>query len=362
MGSIVVSQTQLAADTNGAAGRVRNMTRSGSVSFDFYGLQIMVRSTDCDVLTDLTRDFSFFSIDGGEAAMVIEVVTKDLPRDQLPPLSATLHTPRNTVYRSGEKTFIDYFGRALAISEENGTRFRIHCEDRDMAHEVAYLTILSRVGQHLDNRAMHRVHALGVEVGGRAALVLLPMAGGKTTMALRLLREDGIHLLSEDSPLLTRNGEVLPFPLRIGVRPGGVPADVPQDMVRSVRRMEFGPKTLIDVLYFKDRLGARCRPGAILIGDRHLSGPSSIQPIGRFSSVMPMVRNSVVGLGLYQGMEFVLEHSGWEVLGKVGLALSRLRNSLAVIRHSRAFRFAMGPDIDHSASVLADFLHSMDGW
>ena len=66
----------------------------------------------------------------------------------------------------------------------------------------------------------------------------------------------------------------------------------------------------------------------------------------------------MVGLGLYQGVEFVLERTGWEIIGKAGVALSRLRNSLKVIRRSAVYRFAMGPDRSQSAQVLAEFLHS----
>jgi len=335
------------------------MSAPASVSFDVYGLVITVESADGGVLEDLVRDFSYFSVDRGEAAMVIEILREAGPRDQLPRLEATLQTPRNTVFRSGDLAYIDYFGRALAISEEGGRRFRVYCTDRDLAHEVTYLTMLSRIGRHLDDRALCRVHALGLEAGGKAALVLLPMAGGKTTMALRLLREEGVRLVSEDSPLISSSGEVLPFPLRIGVRLGGEPPGVPERFTRTVERMDFGPKTLIDIRCFSDRLANPCPPGAILLGERWLAGPSSIEPASRGAAIKPFLKNCVVGLGLYQGMEFVLERSGWEILGKLGLALSRLRSSLAVIRRSRVYRFTMGPNIEQSASVLASFLHTM---
>ena len=45
---------------------------------------------------------------------------------------------------------------------------------------------------------------------------MLPSGGGKSTLALRALRDEGT-LLSEDSPLLDRRGRLHPFPLRIGI-------------------------------------------------------------------------------------------------------------------------------------------------
>jgi len=254
---------------------------------------------------------------------------------------------------------LDYFGRGLSIVHEREQTYRIHSDDRDLAHEIAFLTILSRVGRHLDAKRLFRVHALGVEAGGRGVLLLLPMGGGKTTLAMRLLQDGSVKLLSEDSPLLGPDGTVLPFPLRIGVRVGGEPEGIPAHFCRTVERMEFCPKTLIDIEYFRDRLASPCPIGAVLLGERRLAGPSSIRPLPRRSAIKPFIKNTVVGLGLYQGVEFVLERSGWEVLSKMGLAMRRLGASLSAIRRADVYRFAMGPDVDSSADVLGEFLQRL---
>ena len=326
------------------------------IFFNFFGFQVTVKGDSAEILEDVNRDFSYFSTGTSKANAQLELVSDPGPRELLPHVKAALHTPRNIVYRDGDVSYIDYFGRALTVSWDQDRQYRISCLDRDLAHEIAFLTILSRVGQHLDSIRLHRVHALGLEAGGRAVLILLPMAGGKTTLALRLLDLDGVRLLSEDSPVLSGDGMVLPFPLRIGVRAGGEPTGIPARYLRTVKRMEFGPKTLIDIAYFKDRIAAPCPVGAILLGERWLSGKSSILPEQRRHAINALIKNSVIGLGLYQGVEFVLERSAWEVLGKAGVAFSRLQSSLKAIRRSRIFRFSMGPDVEESAGVLARFL------
>src|SRR5205823_358414 len=121
----------------------------------------------------------------------------------------------------------------------------------------------------------HRVHALGVSFRERGILLLLPSGGGKSTMALELLRRPGFRLLGEDTPLVDRRGRLLPFPLRLGVRAGQDPG-IPAEHLRTVQRMEFGPKTLIDIDYFADRLGDAVEPGLILIGERSLGDASEI--------------------------------------------------------------------------------------
>jgi len=336
--------------------RRRRMNSSRATCFDFYGLRVAVECEDDDVLEDIHRDFSYFGADPREPMTLVQVISDASPRGWLPQLKAVFQTPRNAVYRNGDSCYVDYFGNALAICRRKERKHKIYCCNRDLAHEIAFLTILSQVGQHLDTIGLHRVHALGVEAGGRAVLILLPMAGGKTTLALQLLASEGIKLLSEDSPLVSRDGEVFPFPLRIGVRVGAEPPGIPSEYLRTVKRMEFGPKTLIDIEYFRGKIAAPCPVGAILLGERWLAGPSSICPERRGRALKAFIKNSVVGLGLYQGMEFVFERTAWEILGKASIAFSRFRNSLEVIRRSRVYNFAMGPNVEQSAQVLAEFI------
>jgi hypothetical protein len=339
-----------------AASKTKTESGSRVISFSFYGFRVTVKCDDYGTLEDVQRDFSYFSNPPGEESALLEVISENAPYGNFPRIKATLQTPRNIVYRNGDVSYVDYFGRAMMISQRKEKTYRIYCTDRDLAHEIAFLTILSQVGQHLDSIGLHRVHALGIEVDGRAVLILLPMSGGKTTLALRILGSEGIKLLSEDSPLISRSGEVFPFPLRIGVRVGEEPSEIPSKYLRTVKRMEFDPKTIIDIEYFREKIGEPCPIGSILLGERWLVGHSSIRLENRRSAIKSFIKNSVVGLGLYQGVEFLLERTPLEILAKASLALSRFRNSLEVIRRSQVYRFAIGPDVEQNVEVLIKFI------
>ena len=135
-------------------------------------------------------------------------------------------------------------------------------------------------------------------------------------MALELLRRPGFALLGEDTPLVDRRGRILPFPLRLGVRPetgerhpGPLSADRaphgvrPQDADR--RRVLRRPP------------GQRShRAGYILVGQRNLGDVSAIVPLASRVAARTLVNNMVIGLGVYQGVEFLLERGWGEVLGK----------------------------------------------
>src|SRR5204862_3607034 len=126
-------------------------------------------------------------------------------------------TPRNICFHNGKLSYIDYFGRGLVVFNRQALRCTIYGTNRELVHEIAYLFFLSTVGQYLDQRRLHRVHALGVSYRGRGILLLLPSGGGKSTMALKLLSHPGVLLLGEETLLIDRQVRILTFPLRLCV-------------------------------------------------------------------------------------------------------------------------------------------------
>jgi hypothetical protein len=325
--------------------------------FDFYGLGVEIDGPSAAWSDALRRDFAYFHTPPRAArpSVRLELCPIPPPYDDLPAIPATLVTPRNICFQRDGTTYIDYFGAGLAIFHRQQRRCVIYATDDDLAHEIAYLFILSTVGQHLDRRGLHRLHALGVSYRQRGIVLLLPGGGGKSTLALELLRRPGFRLLSDDSPLIDRRGRILPFPLRLGVRPEQQ-TGIPSRYLRTVRRMEFDPKTLIDLDYFADRLSGPVAPGLLLVGQRNLGHTSAIVPLSHRAALNALIKNMVVGLGVYQGMEFVLERGVWEVLGKAGVATSRLRNSLRLLARAPAYRFVLARGRERNAQTLVDFI------
>ena len=89
-----------------------------------------------------------------------------------------------------------------------------------------------------------------------------------------------------------------------------------------IDRMEFGPKHLVNFSYFRDRVQASAPPGLVLIGARTLSPTCSIEEINGFAALKACVVNSVVGMGLFQGLEFLLKSTPWGLFSTGGVALS----------------------------------------
>ena len=94
-----------------------------TVGFDFYGLAVRVDSDSAEVVRRVGDDFLYFRRALGstdEVALTIDMRKQPPYYGRLPTLEASIYTPRNICYTQGDITYIDYFGRALAVYD----RFR----------------------------------------------------------------------------------------------------------------------------------------------------------------------------------------------------------------------------------------------
>jgi hypothetical protein len=326
--------------------------------FDFYGIGAVVESSEEEFLHSVEHDFSYFL---GQSSHPFLNVTYNKSRpdyDALPDLTCSLATPRNICFSNGHLTYIDYFGQALNIYDSSANSSRIISEDPELAHEIAYLTILSRISEALEHHRLHRIHGLGIESGGKGTIVLLPSGGGKSTMALTLLRNNNqFRLISEDSPLLRQDGYMLPFPLRIGVHPHNVPADIDPKFARADKRIEFSSKVNIDIRHFGDQISRQPVPAAfLLLGVRSTGRRAQITPVSKLAIVRHVLANSIIGIGLYQGLEFLVQKNVGASARHLSRLLSRCYNNAMLLRHTRVYQFLIGRDLHRNYECLREFL------
>lgn len=330
------------------------------LQLDIYGCTVAITGNARSTLNNLANDFRFFATEHAATPIRMEVLAEDPPYADVPEGVASTYTPRNVSFTFGGCTYIDYGGKALATWDRKQGLFRIWTRDEDIRYEASFLFLLSRTGEVLDARQMHRVHAMALGFDGRAVLAILPMGGGKSTLCSALLEYPEFHLLSDDSPYISRDGVVHAFPLRLGLLPGHQ-ADIPEQYQRTIQRMEFGPKILVNYEYFADRVIASARPGIVFLGQRTLSAVCTIEPAGSWSQFKSMLVNCVVGLGLYQGLEFVLTHSPAELWRKLPVAWSRLRNARRLFAASQVYHLTLGRDQALNASTVREFVHAKLG-
>lgn len=328
-----------------------------SCHFDVYGFRFTVRSTAEEALRGIEQDFAFFK-SNTPGAINIDLIEEDPPSDGLPLSDAIVYTPRNVTYRTGHLRYIDYHGRALGVQDTSTGTYKLYARDANLLYEATYLYLLSQLGSYLDKRGIHRMHALGITIKERAVLVLLPMGGGKSTLGLELLKRPDVQLLSDDSPFIDRKGNVLAFPLRLGLLPGSENA-VPAEHRRVIDRMEFGPKHLVNYSYFKNRVQASAAAGIVFIGARTLAPTCRIEEAGPAAALKACIANCVVGVGLFQGLEFILRTSPFELFKNSVVGASRLRNCVKLLSRSRAVcHIHLGRNSQLNAETLVEYANA----
>lgn len=356
-----------------------------SLCFDFHGVRARVTSPDPRCLESLDFCFGLFLERSGadRGRQPAQVTLRIDPSRSFDGRAfvrrrAAIHTKDAAVTRRGSRQIYHTPSRATVVYDFRRERGLIVGPDIDFVSEKSYLLVLSRVGALLDRRGLHRIHAMAVARphggGGRvvpasphtgdalpdgirpgALLGVFPMGGGKTTLALSLLASPGALLLSDECPLVSRDGLLHAFPMRLGVA-GAPPAGIPPEHLRTVQRSRYGPKTLIDARRFEDRIAPPSVPRVLLIGRRTDAAAPGIRPLGRFQGLRALFGACVLGRGLPELLEYSAPLSARGLLGAVRARLSRWRACRALLRRCAVYRISLCPDRAANAAAVRALL------
>ena len=311
---------------------------------------------DAGAIEELRRDFAAFAVS-----------SLDGPREELelirsaPPAGFAegwlLWSGRgHSVRARGSERRVSYRDGAATAFDFGARRGRVWCADPARLREVAYLLVLSRSGEALDAKGLHRAHALGFERRGAAGLVFLPSGGGKSELALALLRETDAGLLSDDTPLVDRAGRARAFPLRMGFLPSADLSEVPGHWVRPFTRRDYAPKRVVDHDFFRARVRGELPVRWLFIGK---SGPGEprFSPAGAASAAAALGAGLVIGAGVAQMAEYRLRAA--DAAGLARDAFSRALAAAALLRGASRWEFALGGDPRRAARALASFVDGL---
>ena len=328
------------------------------ISLDFFGVQAVVSCNSEEVLSWLSFDFSYFRrSEVSSPGLRVKVVFGESPEGLIPELEESEHSPWYVSFDSGLTRYVDYYGKAVVVMDYLREEATLYSEDPAFAYEKLYLLILSRVGELLDRQGLHRVHALGFAFRDEVALFLMPMRGGKSTLALSMLSIPEFRLFSEDTPLISRQGLVYPFPLRLAMREGENLPEIPSEYLRHFERSQYGPKLLISSEYFADKIQASPLPVTLLLSGRWTRAENpSLRPMSGLKAFRKLFRDCVAGLGLPQVVEFFLTTPLRDLASKTPLVISRILSSLRVAMRADCYEFLMTRDRRLNAEFLENFI------
>ncbi|HSP87919.1 MAG TPA: hypothetical protein VLN45_07280, partial [Ignavibacteriaceae bacterium] len=120
-------------------------------------------------------------------------------------------------------------------------------------------------------------------------------------MAMAMLSTNGFKLISDDEPIIDNAGLINPFLTRIGTLDKNKIKSIPEKFVYRIDRMEFGEKYFVDYDYWQDKIEYRpLKKSVLFLSHRLLNGEPSIQKASKGKALISLIRDAVIGVGLYQ--------------------------------------------------------------
>jgi hypothetical protein len=331
-----------------------------SLSIDIYGIPVRITTDSSFVLENLRKDFSLFitrETSSEEKNIVITARQQPAPYDLVPQVIASLHGPDLICYKDRNINYIVYANNSLLIYDFKDDTGELFSTDELFLYEKTKLTALSRIGERLDEQGLRRIHAFGVCLENKALLCMMPMQAGKTTTTINLLNADpGIKILADDVCLVNDAGHIHPFLLRIGTRDENLLRGVPPELVTTLNRPAYGVKHFIEPAAFNNRLGKTMPLTHILIGQRSFTTSTTIKPLSKIKSLMPLMESGVFGLGLPQLLEFFVRGDYKLFSARAWLILKRIVFCIALIFKTKTFQITIGRDKTLATAEILRFL------
>lgn len=330
-------------------------------SFLVYDICVQVESNSAELITRITKDLAFFYTNSNIEKKHFRIFTslEEIPAYKIPLESRGVRNRNSVSFHQGSVRFNDYYGQALSVYDFRNNTAEIYSPWIDRLHEVTYLLILSRVGKELEKKGIHRMHAMGLSLNQKIILCLMPMGGGKTTLFLDLLKCLNAKIISDDSPLITRRGMVLPFPLRIGIKPdmserASVMEVVNWNQHYTLQRMRYGLKYLLPIVAVKRSVfQPENQPVYLLIGKRVNRKDCKIYRASALKAFPMVFLNLVIGVGLPMMREYFFENNFMDWVQVFRIFMSRIKIAARLIKFSKKYQIELGTDPEINAEVVA---------
>ena len=318
---------------------------------------IEVRSDWSEVDEAVASEFGWFERPSQDVRFRVEILRRVPDLSRFGPRRASFVTPRNVVYVSGDVSIVDYFGRAVTVLDRRAGVASVEGDDAELVREATRHLLLAHIGEYLDSIGLPRLHALAVSRNGGALALLFPSGGGKTQLALQALADEDVRLVADDMPLLDGSGRIRAFPV-VGISVNPTDAHkLPEGEVRLTERMEFHTRTVLTI----PSIASRIDPGPtrlrhLVIGRRTLADSPTLAPASRRAAARALIRQCVVGVDLFQGMEFLFRHGLRDAAGRAGTVAMRAQRCSLVLHGAEAWAIDLGRDDEANWASLRRLL------
>jgi len=332
------------------------------LNINILGFEVNIHSDSVTVLNKLSKDFKQFikqSNNESKKVLDLKIITQEPPLAKIPLKRATFNRKRSITIDDGSIRYNNYGNELLSIFSFKNETGEIYSLNEDYLHEIAYLLILSRSGKWLDLESIHKIHACGFQYNNTNVAVSMEMGAGKSTLFCELLKTKEVSILSDDTPLVTKKGELLAFPLRVGVCEDRLNefSHVESQNIYKMFRKEYGEKVLISLDSFENKIADISSKQVLMIGKRVDKDIFDLRKRSYVKTMASLFYHQIVGVGLPIIFEYFWETGIKDFVVKTKIFFKRLRAAHNLACSSHTYSLTIGNNPSRNAKELLKALN-----
>lgn len=213
----------------------------------------------------------------------------------------------------------------------------------------------------MDLNGLHKIHAMGMQLLDANVLMIAPSKGGKSTLFMKLLSHPTSRIISDDTPVIDRQGRIHAFPLRLGLEEDcHIPSHINLSQSYKLERRKFGIKVLIPLQGLGKPIASTndAKRNFLIVGKRTVRKNPRLTKIGHLRTFPHIFIAMIIGLGLPMILEYFLESGVSDIIKRIKIILSRTLAGIMLMIKSEKYLFEMSHDLDANEKMLITFLES----
>lgn len=305
------------------------------------------------IFNRLSRDFSNFSPgDPNQASIIVELLL-EIPKSNKPGLAFQISNA--SVYGWGPRRQIEYAEDEILLCHDLEIRtLLVGARNPDRLYELAYLAILSSLGESLEKKGFIRVHSLSGSYQGQGFLLHFNSGLGKSTMAYLMAQDPSFQLLGDEMTLL-KNNRLHSFPLRLAFSEKSVQfLGLAWNESQVFRRKDFSPKLLLPIP--ENKILPSAPLTYFLYGMKSPTGAPWIQKSLPLSATVQFLYHLTIGKDLPQILELAFRRNTFFFLPV--MLSKRLLRAFRLLVSGQFFVFFVGPNPEENLNTLTAFLNT----
>jgi hypothetical protein len=330
------------------------------IILNIYNFIFEVHSNSEEITKRLNLDFDYFiSTSNAKPNLTLRIDLTDLiPKNIIPDnLKAIFQRQNSITYEKNQVRYNDYYGKVLTIFDSKINEFIAHGTNLDKLYEVVYLFILSRSGKNLDLEGFHKIHAFSIVKNNIGLICMQSMRGGKSTLFTEIIQKNDCEIISDDSPLLSSRGELLPFPLRLSLERIPTNLNLNESQYFIMNREFFKAKFSICLKAFNRQIASPTSQFVFVEAHRSTYTTPHFVKMNKLKFFSKLFYHMIIGFGLPIIFEYFWETGYKDFFKKTKIFISRFCLGIKLAMTKESYDLYLTNNNEMNARAIVEFLN-----